>query len=82
MGAPPEVAPRLKCSNCLGGCRFYSAVDAGIASATDLTHTACPLVRLNFVKPEFRARSKRHLCAPLYRAKPMVASGVPSARLP
>jgi len=43
----------------------HRAVEARIASAIDFAHATCTQWRLNFIRPEFRARGKSHPCAQL-----------------
>ena len=44
------------------------AVETGVAGTVNLGHTACAERRLDFIGPEFCARSKSHRYTPLLRA--------------
>src|ERR1035438_9988349 len=44
----------------------YISTQPGVARTVHFSHAARAQRRLNLVRPEFRARSERHLCARLY----------------
>ncbi len=67
LGLATKAPESLGILRHLGGQYFerYVAAEFRVGGAIDLAHAACAQRRLDFVRAEFRARSKSHPCAQL-----------------